>query len=140
MEEHSESATRRALSSPSRRSQAVANPKFNEEKSEAYSIKGSLKEIVGRVIGLSLCHGLKRVDPRCYPLFLFKRKFYRIFSDFEVRLCSGRSDSLTGRCSQQPERAWQRLSIHCSSVKSSSCSGLFTKSQSRPNVRQNSRK
>jgi bifunctional DNase/RNase len=49
-------------------------------------------------------------------------------------------DSLTGRRSHQPERAWQRLSIHCSSVKSSSCSGLFTKSQSRPNVRQNSRK
>jgi hypothetical protein len=37
-------------------------------------------------------------------------------------------DSLTDRCRQQPERAWQRLSIHCSSVKSNFCSGLFTKS------------
>jgi hypothetical protein len=28
------------------------------------------------------------------PLFLFGRKFYRIFSDFEVRLWSGRSGNV----------------------------------------------
>src|SRR5438132_11224854 len=66
-----------------------------------------------------------------------KEKILRYRSESSQR---NGEDSLTGRRSQQPERAWQRLSIHCSSVKSNFCSGLFTKSQNRPNVRQNSRK
>src|ERR1700731_1940738 len=41
-----------------------------------------LKEIVGRIIGLSLCHGHKRIDLRCDLLFLFERKLYRVFGDF----------------------------------------------------------
>src|SRR6516165_3257139 len=45
-----------------------------------------LKEIVRRIVGLSLCHGQKRIYLGCYVLFLFERKLYRVFSDFEVRL------------------------------------------------------
>jgi hypothetical protein len=48
-----------------------------------------LKEIVSRIIGLSLCHGQKRIYLGCDLLFLFERKLYRVFSDFEVRLGRG---------------------------------------------------
>jgi hypothetical protein len=50
-----------------------------------------LKEIVGRIIGLSLCHGHERIDLACDLLFLFERKLYRVFSHFEVRLWRGHS-------------------------------------------------
>src|SRR6266446_3249906 len=48
-----------------------------------------LKKIVGRIIGLSLCHGHKRIDLGCDLLFLFERKLYRVFGDFEMRLWRG---------------------------------------------------
>jgi hypothetical protein len=66
-----------------------------------------------------------------------KEKILRYRSESSQR---NGEDSLTGRCRQQPESVWQCLSIHWSSVKSNFCSGLFPKSQSRPNVRWNSRK
>src|SRR5262249_50583073 len=53
-----------------------------------------LKEIVGRIIGLSLCHGQKRIDLGCDLLFLFERKLYRVFGHFEVRLWRGHSGNL----------------------------------------------
>src|ERR1700675_3708050 len=53
-----------------------------------------LKKIVGRIIGLSLCHGHKRIDLGCDLLFLFERKLYRVFGDFEVRLWRGHSGNL----------------------------------------------
>src|SRR6266403_3697324 len=53
-----------------------------------------LKEIVGRIIRLSLCHGHKHIDLGSDLLFLFERKLYRIFGDFEVRLWRGHSRNL----------------------------------------------
>jgi hypothetical protein len=48
----------------------------------------------GRIIGLSLCHGHERIDLACDLLFLFERKLYRVFGDFEVRLWRGHSGNL----------------------------------------------
>ena len=53
-----------------------------------------LKEIVGRIIGFSLRHRHKRIDLGCDLLFLFERKLYRVFGDFEVRLWRGHSGNL----------------------------------------------
>ena len=74
-----------------------------------------LKEIVGRIIGLSLCHGHKRVDLGCDLLFLFATIFclatiQKKFLSDDRRLQLGNNRNLPNDSAREPVQLRFRVS------------------------------